>query len=167
MQKYRGVLRAVSKPQYFRDLRGIEVDMIQIGDRTLRGVKVDDTAWAYLEANPTREVCLYVLRLPGGALPFSLTPNLLGMKYLDTGEKHLIAFAFARNSMIRYAVIPALVWSFAFGIAGLIASNVLRSSGMEPGIVSYLGGIGFVGGWLLAWGCSVRIGFDYLRARID
>jgi hypothetical protein len=170
MRKYRGPLLEVT-PVYAEThaLGGWRIERIRIGDRTLRNLNVDDIAARELLADPAREVCLYVVNLPIGAVPFPFTPNLLGMKYVDTGEKHLIPFSFARNSCVRFAVIPALIWSLGGGVAGAVASSVLSGVGIitSPTVAAGIPGLAFVGGLILAWGSALQIALAYVRARID
>ena len=118
--------------------------------------------------DPTREACLYVLRIPGGAMPTSLTPNLFGVKFMDTREKHLVPFGFIAGSCIRDAVIPALVWTIGGAIAGAIASYVLTVMGVtNEGLVVLPVALGVFGGLIAAWGSSLLIAVTYVRALAD
>jgi len=145
------------------------IDSIRIGNRTLRNVNCDDTAAQELRADGTRDVCLYVVRLPYGLIPFPLISNLLGFKYADSGEKHLIPFSFAFNSCLRFAVVAAFAWSIIWGIAGVIVASVLGVWGIITSemAVAGIGGLPFFAGLAMAWGSSLWLGLSYLRARID
>ena len=103
----------------------------------------------------------------GGALPTSVTANLLGMKDAQTRKKHVIAFWFARNSVIRYAVIPALVWTIGGFVVGLITGTLLGFVGVtnEYLIVAPATFL-TVGGLAAAWGSSVLIAWNYVRVRL-
>ena len=170
MRKLRGPLLEVTPlRREEHQLGGWIIDRIRIGKRTLTTVSCDDMAAQELRADGDREVCLYVLRLPTGLFAFPFTKTLLGMKYLDTGKKHLIPFSFARNSCIRYAVISALVWPLVWGVSGAIVTSVLGVYGIVTSetIVAGIPGLLFFGGLILAWGSSLRLGVDWVRARID
>ena len=170
MKKYRGpVLEVTAIHSTPGSLGGYMIDSIRIGNRTLRKVNCDDIAAQELRADGTREVCLYVVRLPHGLIPLPLISNLLGFKYADTGEKHLIPFSFAFNSCLRFAVVAAFAWSIIWGVAGAIVASVLGVTGIITSemVVASIAGFAFVGGLAVAWGSSLRLGVDYLRARID
>jgi hypothetical protein len=138
MRKYRGSLLEVSSVEPTPGrLGGWMIERIRVGATTLKNVNCDDIVARQLRADEKREACLYVINLPIGTLPFPLNPNLLGVKYADF-------------------------------IAGAIAATVLGFLGVENRmLLSSIPGLAFVGGLILAWWCSLRLGFDYVRARMD
>jgi len=104
MKKYCGTLHQVTEPEFLKQFgQGLTIDTIRIGNKTLRKVKIFSETALFLKPDEKREVCLYVFYL-------LFTPNILGMKYTDTGDKHLVPGSFILGSFIRYAVICSIVF---------------------------------------------------------
>ena len=109
MQKYCGRLTTRSDTRALKQGQGLTIAQMRIGGKTLTNVKVDGESSEHLQADPDRDVCLYIFTA-------MFTSNLLGFKFMDTGEKHLVSWAFCRGSFIRYAVL------FAFAFAAFLES---------------------------------------------
>lgn len=108
-----------------------------------------------------RDVCLYIFRI-------LFTPNLLGMKYLDTGEKHLVPFSFIRGSCLRYAVVCTIVYSIAGALlAGFLGNVAVLWLGIESLRNTSTAGYGFLAGIALAWWYVLRLALEYVQARAD
>jgi hypothetical protein len=129
-----------------------EIDVLQIGNSTLKKCRVEGNLFPFLE--PGREACLYIFR------HFHYVPCILGIKYKDDGSKHLASSKWIRGTMLQYIV----VWPLMAGIGGAIAGGILF------GIIGYGeigGGLGLLGGVGYAWWSAVRLWQQYGQAKAD
>jgi len=130
-----------------------EIASIQIGNTTLKKPRCEDDLFQNLW--PGREGCLYVWRQ-------WRTPVLVGVKYSD-GTKHLISTSYLRGSILQLATI----FSFMYGLGGLIAGGILGGIlGLET-LAPYLGVLGGLAavGW--CWYSAFQFWKDYQEAKAD
>ena len=147
VEKFSGTLTEVGR------LQNREIDVIRIGDRTLRKVRCIPELWEMLL--PGREMSLYIYR------HMFYKPVLLGMKYADTGAKRLLTPATVRGSLIQIVVLLGLGFIFGTLIVGGLIAGLL---GMNP--ESFVGVLALIGFGLAIW-LAIRFWLDFQAASAD
>lgn len=132
----------------------VELDALQIGDVSL--TKVRCQGGLYNELEKGREACVYIFRT---LLKKSL---LLGIKYSDSGEKHVIDQSYHRGTILQFVTVLALLNS----IGGLIVGGILGGIvGLGQSAVPPM--LGFLCGAGVSWWTAYQFHQDYKQAKAD
>ncbi|MBT8091347.1 MAG: hypothetical protein KJO01_14165 [Gammaproteobacteria bacterium] len=131
-----------------------QLDALQVGDTTLLNARLPGNIYDALATG--RTACVYVFRtLLRKAL-------ILGVKYEDTGDKHLIGHSYYRGTLLQLATVHTLLNAIGCWILGMIVGAII---GLGQSAVPPL--LGLVGGWAASWWQAYCFYTDFRRAQAD